>query len=413
MSTGAFDSTVSIGTVGAIPTGPRGRGIERLAFADGVLTAAMTDGTSEVVPFPLATGGGTGNPEDPALPDDPNSIPVSSAVIAFVAQQTAPLATKASVNTGLAGKANLTHTHVIADITGLSTRLDAIDTAVQGVLDEGATDAELAAAIAALSLSSYLKSADATNQFAPKNHSHAIADTTGLQAKLDAMDAAIAAASGVDMSSYALKSDLNAKYTTPTSGTTGNVLTWTGSGLALQPVPGTDLSAYYTKAQSDANFATKAHNHAMSEVTGLVAALGAKLTAPTSGTIGHVLTWTGVGGIALTAVPPPAVAQTYTFSQAGILAVKPGVHRLYNDGASARTITKLRASVDTPPTGSGVTVTLKVDGTSAGTVTIAAGAGTAVSTLGANWPAGSYLTVDVTAVGSATPGSDLTVSVAA
>jgi hypothetical protein len=90
------------------------------------------------------------------------------------------------------------------------------------------------------------------------------------------------------------------------------------------------------------------------------------------------------------------------------LAVYTGKGRFYFDGSY--TITQVRASVGTPATGSGVTIQLLVNGTLAGTVTIPAGSYTATTSLSKAVVTGDYATVSVTAVGSTTPGADLTVS---
>ena len=69
----------------------------------------------------------------------------------------ASLATDAELTAGLAGKANTSHTHTIANVTGLQTELDG---------------------------------KQAAGSYAPTTHGHAIADVTGLQGALDGKQAA-------------------------------------------------------------------------------------------------------------------------------------------------------------------------------------------------------------------------------
>ena len=92
-------------------------------------------------------------------------VPVSSvagrtgAVVLSSADLTdaASLATDAELTSGLAGKANTSHTHTIANVTGLQTELDG---------------------------------KQAAGSYAPTTHGHAIADVSGLQGALDGKQAA-------------------------------------------------------------------------------------------------------------------------------------------------------------------------------------------------------------------------------
>ena len=100
--------------------------------------------------------------------------------------------------------ADATHTHAIADTTGLQAALDgkastgtattdaaglmsAADKSKLDGIAEGAdkSDAYTKAEVDER-LTGYLKSADAEATYAPKSHKHAMADVTGLQAALDA-----------------------------------------------------------------------------------------------------------------------------------------------------------------------------------------------------------------------------------
>jgi hypothetical protein len=99
------------------------------------------------------------------------------------------------------------------------------------------------------------------------------------------------------------------------------------------------------------------------------------------------------------------------FSKQDTLAPYTGTARYYLD--ATRTISQIRASVGTAPTGSGLTVTVYKNGSSIGSVTIPAGSYTATSTISVAASANDYLTVSIISVGSTISGSDLTVTVTA
>lgn len=103
---------------------------------------------------------------------------------------------------------------------------------------------------------------------------------------------------------------------------------------------------------------------------------------------------------------PPGVVPV--FSVVGVAYVRSGTHRFYVERSA--TLTKVRASLGSPASGSPVIVTVNVNGVLAGTVTVAAGDYTATTTLSHALAPGDYLTVDITSVGSTSPGTDLTVS---
>lgn len=100
-----------------------------------------------------------------------------------------------------------------------------------------------------------------------------------------------------------------------------------------------------------------------------------------------------------------------SFSMTGDLTVMEGKHSFHNDTGTPLKLTAARASVGTAPTGSGITVLVKKNGTTAATITLAAGATTAkVSPASQTLADGDALTVSVSAIGSTTPGADLTVT---
>lgn len=123
--------------------------------------------------------------------------------------------------------------------------------------------------------------------------------------------------------------------------------------------------------------------------------------------------WRGDG----TWVDPPGVDLYIPFSISGAAYVTTGQGRVYIE--SSRTITRVRASVGTAPTGSSLIVDVFKNGTSIYNVTpanrpaIAAGAYTALGGTpdSTSAVAGDYLTVSVVQIGSGVAGSDLTVSI--
>lgn len=107
-----------------------------------------------------------------------------------------------------------------------------------------------------------------------------------------------------------------------------------------------------------------------------------------------------------------------TLSIVGAVTVQTGTLRLYNPVERALTITGVRVSAGTAPTGAALIVDVKKGGTSIFPTTpkprvaIGANTGTAVPDTTA-WAAGEYLTVDVTQIGSTVAGSDVTVTIQA
>jgi hypothetical protein len=110
-------------------------------------------------------------------------------------------------------------------------------------------------------------------------------------------------------------------------------------------------------------------------------------------------------------------AGSAVFGVPGTLAAGVGAARWYNDSGRTLTIGTVRASVGTAPSGTSLIVDVNKNGTTIFTSESArpAIAASDVTATGApdvtTLAPGDYLTVDVEAVGSAVPGSDLTVQV--
>lgn len=94
------------------------------------------------------------------------------------------------------------------------------------------------------------------------------------------------------------------------------------------------------------------------------------------------------------------------FSRQNTISPVVGNTRFYFDGT--RVISQIRASLGTPPTGSGATFDTLVNGVSIGTVTVAAGQNTAVLALNRTVNLNDYVTVSILSAGSSTAGADLT-----
>jgi len=102
----------------------------------------------------------------------------------------------------------------------------------------------------------------------------------------------------------------------------------------------------------------------------------------------------------------PGVSAVFTMQDT--LTPYVGKSRFYFD--ANRTITQVRASVGTTPSGSPITLAVYVNGVSLGTLTITAGTYTATLSTSQTVTAADYATVSVLTVGNNTPGTDLTVT---
>lgn len=129
--------------------------------------------------------------------------------------------------------------------------------------------------------------------------------------------------------------------------------------------------------------------------------------------------WNGTTWVASGATPGTApVGFVASFSDSGVLAIGTGLLRWYNDSGNALTISAVRASVGTAPTGASIIVDVNINGstiysTQANRPSISAGSttgtgGTRSTSILSN---GSYLTADIDQVGSVVSGNDLVVSI--
>lgn len=105
-------------------------------------------------------------------------------------------------------------------------------------------------------------------------------------------------------------------------------------------------------------------------------------------------------------------------SIAGVLTVRTGTIRIYNDSGATRTIASVRVTVGTAPTGATILVDVNRNGVTIFTdqgdrPSIAIGEFVSLKKVPAvtSWSDGDYLTFDIDQVGSTVAGADLTISV--
>ncbi len=91
----------------------------------------------------------------------------------------------------------------------------------------------------------------------------------------------------------------------------------------------------------------------------------------------------------------------------GTLAVMTGTVKWYPPAPI--TISNIELFVSTDSVGAGITISLNKNGASTGTYTLAANTGYVSTAIALSLIVGDYLTIDITSVGSTTPGSDLQV----
>lgn len=111
----------------------------------------------------------------------------------------------------------------------------------------------------------------------------------------------------------------------------------------------------------------------------------------------------------------------FSFSYTGTLVLGTGKHRIYNDTGRTLTISAIRATLTTAPTGTSAIFDVNKNGTTVFTTqanrpTIAISGNTSGKITNADVTSladGDYLTVDIDQVGSTVPGADLTVQVLA
>lgn len=104
--------------------------------------------------------------------------------------------------------------------------------------------------------------------------------------------------------------------------------------------------------------------------------------------------------------------RSWSFSKSGALAVANGTHRLYNRTGHTIILGEVHASVHTAPAGAAVNTALAKNGTAitGAAPSIAAAANEGAVTGLFTWESGSYLSLNITQVGSTTAGEHLVVT---
>ena len=257
----------------------------------------------------------------------------------------------------------------------------------QGLVEQTAADTFTKRALGVAASTSVPTRADADARFAALAHSHAIGDTTGLQAALDAKAAASHTHNASDVNAGTLDGDRLPVFST--------------TKRAGVPATGTPSGKYLRDDDTWADVDTTVDS---TEITDASAAGRAVLTAANA-TAQRV----AMG------VADPKYTITYTITD--ILAVATGTKRLYLEQST--TIVAVRVHAVTAPTGANLIVDVNKNGTTIFTtqanrpiVTDGSNAGAAVTNMDVtSLAAGDYLTVDIDQVGSTIAGADATISI--
>ncbi|MEU4534397.1 hypothetical protein AB0G15_05985 [Streptosporangium sp. NPDC023825] len=274
----------------------------------------------------------------------------------------------------------------------------------QGYVDSAAASAVAAHEVEENPHTQYVTYDDAATLYAEIDHTHTAAEIgaetpAGAQAKADAGEAAaklwadgkLADAQGYTDYWYGQATDYADGLVADVNGYT-DYKVGEHAG-AVDPHP-----QYVTATEGDAAYSAIGHNHNSAYAT-----------------ISHnhdsayaALAHTHVGSF------------SPVYSVTGAVTTGAGTYRVYNDTGRTLTISSVRASVGTAPTGASLIVDVHKNGTTIFTTqsarpTIAVSTNTSKSTTMdvTTWADGDYLTVDVDQVGSTVAGANLTVQVVA
>lgn len=405
-----------------------------------VNTAGATNG--QVLKFNGSTwvagsdvSGGAG---DPAVGGDltgtaSNAQIAAGAIVNADVSATANIAQSkiANLTSDLAAKAPTSHTHAIADTTGLQAALDA--KADETVTISGATSLTGGGDLTANRTLSLV--GDAAN---PGNSRYYGTDGTGTKgfhslpagdptlggdltgtasnAQIAAgviVNADVSATAAIAQSKIAnLTADLAAKVDDTEKGAASGVATLdSGTKVPVSQLP-------------DATTTTKGIVQLAGDLAGTAAAptvpgLTGKISTSEKGQPNGVAGLDGSGKIVPGQLAAANITKLVPYSYTGTVAVTTGTFRLYNDMGASWTISGVRASVGTAPAGASIVIDVNKNGTTIFTTqanrpTIAAAANTSgnvtnmdVTTVAA----GEYLTIDIDQIGSTTAGADLTVQI--
>ncbi len=252
------------------------------------------------------------------------------------------LVRKSQFESGLATKAAASHSHAIADVTGLQTALDGKAAAAHAHASTDISDSTAAgralltganAAAQRTSLGLGTAATEATTAFAAASHGHAVADVTGLQTALDGKaplasptftgtPAAPTAASGTNTTQVATTAFVQSAIAAFGAGDMTKATYDTDNDGKVDAAEVADAAPWTGITGKPATFTPSAHAHPVSEITGLQSALDAK--AP-------------LASPALTGTPtaPTAAAGTNTTQLATTAFVAAAVSALINGAPGA------------------------------------------------------------------------------
>ncbi len=263
------------------------------------------------------------------------------------------LVRKSQLDSGLATKAASSHSHAIADVTGLQTALDGKAAASHTHASTDISDSTAAgralltganAAAQRTSLGLGTAATEAATAFAAASHGHAVADVTGLQTALDAKaplasptftgnPAAPTAAGGTNTTQIATTAFVQSAIASFGAGDMMKATYDTDNDGKVDAAEVADAAPWTGITGKPTTFAPSAHSHPISEVTGLQTALDAK--AP-------------LASPALTGTPtaPTAAAGTNTTQLATTAFVAAAVSALINGAPGALdTLNELAAAL--------------------------------------------------------------------
>lgn len=382
-----------------------------------------------------AAGGGGG---DPTMGGDLTGV-ASNAQIAAGAIVNADVNASAAIaqskianlTADLAGKANASHSHAIADVTNLQTSLDA--KADETITVTGATSLtgggdltanrtiSLVGDAASPGNSRYYGTDGAgTKGFhtIPSQDPAVGGDLTGTASNAQIasgaiVDADVNASASIAQSKIAnLTADLAAKVDDSEKGAASGVATLdSGTKVPIAQLPDTTTT---TKG-----IIQLAGDLAGTATAPTVPGLANKIDSSEKGQPNGVAQLDGTGKVTPGQLQTQNISKILPYSYLGNVAVGAGTFRLYNDSGATWTVRGVRASVGTAPTGASLIVDINKNGTTIFTTqgnrpTIAAAANTSgnVTNMDVTTVAnGEYLTVDIDQVGSTLTGADLTVQV--
>jgi hypothetical protein len=236
------------------------------------------------------------------------------------------LVRKSQIDTLLGAKANTSHGHAIADVTGLQGALDGKAASSHGHGAAEITDstlagrailtaADAAAQRTALGLGTAALASSAA--FAPATHGHAVSEVTGLQSALDAkapvaspalsgVPTAPTAAGGTNTTQIATTAFVQAEISSFGAGDMVRSTYDTDNDGKVDAAEVADAVAWAGITGKPTSFTPATHGHPISQVTGLQGALDAKAALASPALSGTPTAPTAVSGTSTTQIATTA-----------------------------------------------------------------------------------------------------------